>query len=125
MLMLFLEQARGRPTWSLRATWRPRAPRLWPLVYRLNSDNVSDWPLPNKFLAAPLSSVSRNHLTTFCRPFAHYACDFFQRWFTFSKTVVFSLSAMADERKCWSLWLLSVFAGQKKTVQGLAGRTRL
>ena len=24
MLMLFLEKARGRPTWSLRATWRPR-----------------------------------------------------------------------------------------------------
>jgi len=33
MLTLFLEQARGRPTWSLRATWCPRAPRWWPLVY--------------------------------------------------------------------------------------------
>jgi len=31
MLMLFLEQARRRPTWSLRATWCPRAPRWWPL----------------------------------------------------------------------------------------------
>jgi len=34
MLMLFLEQARGRPTWPLRATWCPRAPRWWPLVWR-------------------------------------------------------------------------------------------
>jgi len=25
--MLFLEQARARPTWSLRATWCPRVPR--------------------------------------------------------------------------------------------------
>jgi len=33
MLMLFLEQARGRPTWSLRSTWCPRAPRYWPLHY--------------------------------------------------------------------------------------------
>jgi len=32
MLMLFLEQVRGRPTWSLRATWCPRAPRWWRLV---------------------------------------------------------------------------------------------
>ena len=32
MLILFLEKARGRPTWSLRATWCPRAPRWWPLV---------------------------------------------------------------------------------------------
>jgi len=32
MLMLFLDQARGRPAWSLRATWCPRAPRWWPLV---------------------------------------------------------------------------------------------
>jgi len=31
MLMLFLDQARGRSTWSLRATWCPRAPRWWPL----------------------------------------------------------------------------------------------
>jgi len=27
MLLLFLEQARGRPTWSLRATWCLWAPR--------------------------------------------------------------------------------------------------
>jgi len=32
MLMLFLEQVRGRPTWSLRATWCPRAPRWRRLV---------------------------------------------------------------------------------------------
>jgi len=31
MLMFFLEQACGRLTWSLRATWCPRAPRWWPL----------------------------------------------------------------------------------------------
>ena len=35
MLMIFLEPARGRPTWSLRATWCPRAPRWWPPGYRL------------------------------------------------------------------------------------------
>jgi len=29
MLLSFLEQARGRPTCSLRATWGPRAPRWW------------------------------------------------------------------------------------------------
>jgi len=32
MLILFLEQARGRLTWSLRATRCPRAPRWWPLL---------------------------------------------------------------------------------------------
>jgi len=31
MLMLFLEQVRWPPTWFLRATWCPRAPRWWPL----------------------------------------------------------------------------------------------
>jgi len=30
--MSFLEQARGRPTSSLWATWCPRAPRWWPLM---------------------------------------------------------------------------------------------
>jgi len=33
MLVLFLEQARGLPTWSLRATWCSRAPLLWLLAY--------------------------------------------------------------------------------------------
>ena len=33
MLILFLEQASGRPTWSLRATWCPWALRWWLLVY--------------------------------------------------------------------------------------------
>jgi len=32
MLMLFLEQARGRPTWPLRATQCLPAPRWWPLA---------------------------------------------------------------------------------------------
>jgi len=32
MLMLFLEQAHGQPTWSLWTTWCPRAPRWWPLL---------------------------------------------------------------------------------------------
>jgi len=31
MLTLFLEQTRGRPAWSLRATWYQRSPRWWPL----------------------------------------------------------------------------------------------
>jgi len=32
MFMPLSEQARGRPTWSMRATWSPRAPCWWPLV---------------------------------------------------------------------------------------------
>jgi len=28
------KQARGRQTWSLRATWCPRALCWWPLLYR-------------------------------------------------------------------------------------------
>jgi len=31
-----------------------------------------------------LSSASRNHLTTFCSPFDHYACDCVPRLFTSS-----------------------------------------
>jgi len=31
--MLFLEQARGRPTWSLRTTWCTRALLWWPLLW--------------------------------------------------------------------------------------------
>jgi len=31
-LMLFFKQAHGRPTWSSRATWCPRAPCWRPLV---------------------------------------------------------------------------------------------
>jgi len=37
MLMLFFEQARGRSTWSLQATWCPRAPCRWPLAYCIPS----------------------------------------------------------------------------------------
>jgi len=33
MLMLFLEQARGRPTWSLQVTWCPWAPHWRLLAY--------------------------------------------------------------------------------------------
>ena len=33
MLMLFSERARGRLTWSLRATWCPRTPCWWPLQF--------------------------------------------------------------------------------------------
>jgi len=32
VFMLLSEQARGRPTWSVRATWCPQAPCWWPLV---------------------------------------------------------------------------------------------
>ena len=47
-----------------------------------------------------LSSASRNHLTTFCRLFAHYACSrVCNPTFTLSKTIVFTLSAKADRRK--------------------------
>jgi len=40
MLMLFLEQARGRPTWSLRATWCPRALRWWPLLQSVGNFRI-------------------------------------------------------------------------------------
>jgi len=33
ILMPFSKQACGRPTWSLRATWCPRAPCWWLLLY--------------------------------------------------------------------------------------------
>jgi len=37
MLMLLSEQARGRPTWSVRATWCPRAPCWRPLLYTIRT----------------------------------------------------------------------------------------
>ena len=37
MFMLLSEQARGRPTRSVRTTWCPREPCWWPLVYIINS----------------------------------------------------------------------------------------
>jgi len=52
------------------------------------------------------SSSSRNHLTTFCRHFVNYACDdCVPRQLTSSETLVFVLSAMAEQRKCWPHWL--------------------
>jgi len=54
-----------------------------------------------------LYSASRNNLTTFRRPFVHYAClkDCVPRQFTLFKTIIFILSAMADQRKRWPHWL--------------------
>jgi len=47
-----------------------------------------------------LFSASRNQLTTFCRPFAHYAyLRLCSAIFCLSKTIVFILSAMADQHK--------------------------
>jgi len=47
-----------------------------------------------------LSSASRNHLITLCRPFAHYAClRLCSAIAHFIPTVVFILSAMADQRE--------------------------
>jgi len=41
-----------------------------------------------------LSSAPRNHLTTFCRPFVHYACKIvFRDSSLLSETVVFIMSA--------------------------------
>jgi len=39
--MLFLEQARGRPAWSLRATWWQRAPQVGDAWIRVWTD--ADW----------------------------------------------------------------------------------
>jgi len=54
-----------------------------------------------------LSSTSKIHLTTFCRPFVHYTCLFkiVPRWFTLSETIAFILSTKADQRKRWPHWL--------------------
>jgi len=47
-----------------------------------------------------LSSASRNHLITFCRPFVHYAClRLFRDSSLLSETVVFIMSAKADQHK--------------------------
>jgi len=55
---------------------------------------------------SPLSSASRNHLTTFCRPFVHYAClSLCSAMVHFIQTIAFVLFAMADKRKHWSDWL--------------------
>jgi len=35
ILMLFSKYAYGQPKWSLWATWCPRAPCWWPLVYTM------------------------------------------------------------------------------------------
>ena len=54
-----------------------------------------------------LSSLSRNHLTNFCWSFVYYARDCVPPWFTLSETVVFILSAKADQRKCLPHWLIT------------------
>jgi len=41
MFMLISEQARGRPTWSARVTWCPRALCWWSLTYGLYCKAVS------------------------------------------------------------------------------------
>jgi len=53
-----------------------------------------------------LSSASRNHLTTFCRPCVHYAC--LRLYFViviFIHNNCLYLSALADQCKCWPHWL--------------------
>jgi len=47
-----------------------------------------------------LSSASRNHLTTFCRPFVHY--EYLRLC---SAIVHFIRNNMAEQRKCLSHWL--------------------
>jgi len=45
-----------------------------------------------------LSSASRNHLTTFCRPSIHYTCSrLCSAIVHLSETIVFILSAKADQ----------------------------
>jgi len=41
LLLQFLDQARGPPTWSVRATWWPRAPCWWPWYKKLCPDAPS------------------------------------------------------------------------------------
>ena len=63
MLMLFLEGARGRPTWSLRATWCPPAPLWWPLMYRLlhNTAVTKQWTSNWPCVANTLCRIVRNY----------------------------------------------------------------
>ena len=46
MLILLSEQARGRPTWSVRTIWWPRTPCWWPLLYN-NASTRSRSLLPH------------------------------------------------------------------------------
>jgi len=42
-VLLLSEQARGRPTWSARATWRPRSPCWWPLLQTKLLPTIQAW----------------------------------------------------------------------------------
>jgi len=53
-----------------------------------------------------LSSATRNHLTTFCTLFVHYAClRSCSAIVPFTETIVFVLSVKADQRNRWPQWL--------------------
>jgi len=62
-----------------------------------------------------LSSVFRNHLTTFCRPFAHYA------WFCsaivhFIQNNFLYFVCYGWERECWPHWLQYQFLEHDRIV---------
>jgi len=58
-----------------------------------------------------LSSASRNHLTTFCRPYPlHMFTIVFRDSPLFPKSLSF-LSAKTEQRKRWSHWLRYQFMG--------------
>ena len=76
MLILFLEQASGRPAWFLRATWCPWAPRWWSLVYTFGCTCFTYIALNICFFI--ISNLARR-------------CFFlnFQYWFTVASTANF------------------------------------
>jgi len=59
---------------------------------------------------AGLSSAYRNHLTTFCRPFVHYAClRLCSAVVHFIRNNCLFLSVKVDQRKRWAHWLQCQF----------------
>ena len=76
MVILFLEQVSRRPTWSLRATWCPWAPRWWALVYTFGCICFSYIALNICFFI--ISNLARRRI------FLN-----FQHWFTVASTANF------------------------------------
>jgi len=57
-----------------------------------------------------LSSASRNHLITFCRPFVHYAClRLCSAIVHFMRNNCLILCDKVDQRKRWLHWLYYQF----------------
>ena len=67
MLMLFLEQAHGRPIWFLRVIWRPRTPRWWLLQWRTQKIFMGGGSISGIWcsFAFAVRSLGRHNLTSY------------------------------------------------------------